>query len=103
MSEAGGKNAGNGAVNGASASPEGASGGGNGHAVPPGTTAVLVVTHGDAGDAMLGEARRLLGEHATRSIETLPTAVSESRDQIRTRIDGAVRRLDDGRGVLVLV
>jgi PTS system mannose-specific IIA component len=68
-----------------------------------GTTAVLVVTHGDAGDAMLGEARRLLGDFATRVIETLPTAVTESRDQIRTRIDGAVKRLDMGRGVLVLV
>ena len=79
-----------------------AGGGGNG-ASAAGTTAVLVVTHGDAGDAMLGEARRLLGQHATRSIETLPTTVAESRDQIRSRIDGAVRRLDDGRGVLVLV
>ena len=64
---------------------------------------MLVVTHGDAGDAMLGEARRLLGEHATRHIETLPTTVAESKDQIRGRIDSAVRRLDEGRGVLVLV
>src|SRR5436190_1629159 len=76
---------------------------GNGNGSPTVTTAVLVVTHGDAGDAMLGEARRLLGDVATRSIETLPTAVSESRDQIRLRIDAAVRRLDEGRGVLVLV
>jgi PTS system mannose-specific IIA component len=79
-------------------------GSGNGHGGSvSGTTSVLVVTHGDAGDAMLGEARRLLGQHATRGIETLPTTVAESRDQIRTRIDAAVRRLDEGRGVLVLV
>jgi PTS system mannose-specific IIA component len=29
--------------------------------------------------------------------------VTESRDAIRTRIDAAVHRLDEGRGVLVLV
>ncbi len=84
-------------------SHESGSGGNGNGAVLVGTTAVLVVTHGDAGDAMLGEARRLLGTHATRAIETLPTTVAESRDQIRTRIDSAVRRLDEGRGVLVLV
>jgi mannose/fructose-specific phosphotransferase system component IIA len=87
----------------AATSAAGGNGSGGGHALVDGTTAVLVVTHGDAGDALLNEARRLLGDFATRVIETLPTAVTESRDQIRTRIDVAVRRLDMGRGVLVLV
>lgn len=68
-----------------------------------GKTAVLVVTHGDAGVAMLGEARRLLGVDATSQIDTLPTEPGESRDVIRERIDQAVHRLDDGHGVLVLV
>jgi PTS system mannose-specific IIA component len=90
-----------GGANGTSAAASG--GNGSGHPLVDGTTAVLVVTHGDAGDAMLGEARRLLGDFATRVIETLPTAVTESRDQIRGRIDVAVKRLDMGRGVLVLV
>jgi mannose/fructose-specific phosphotransferase system component IIA len=87
----------------ASAVASGGNGAGETHVLVDGTTAVLVVTHGDAGDAMLGEARRLLGEFATRVIETLPTAVTESRDQIRMRIDVAVKRLYMGRGVLVLV
>ncbi len=68
-----------------------------------GTTAVLVVTHGDSGLAMVAEAQRLLGGDATVAMEPLPTTPGESREDIRNRIDAAVHRLDEGRGVLVLV
>jgi mannose/fructose-specific phosphotransferase system component IIA len=66
-------------------------------------TAVLVVTHGEAGTAMLAEATRLLGAPAVAGVEALGVAAGESRDEIRARMAAAVRRLDAGRGVLVLV
>ena len=66
-------------------------------------TSVLVVTHGEAGAAMLVEVARLLGEEAADAMEPLAVAPGEAREPLRARMDAAVRRLDRGRGVLVLV
>jgi len=69
----------------------------------PHKISVLVVTHGDAGVAMVTEVRRLLGESAAEGFEPLPVAAGETREQVYARIDDAVLRLDRGRGVLVIV
>jgi PTS system mannose-specific IIA component len=66
-------------------------------------TGLVIVSHGDAGTAMLAEATRLLGAEATRGMEAVPVQPGEGRDAIQTRLRAAVGRVAQGRGVLVLV
>jgi mannose/fructose-specific phosphotransferase system component IIA len=68
-----------------------------------GRTAVLIVTHGPAGADMLAEATRLIGSAAAAGMESLVVAPGDEREAIDERLRAAVARLDEGRGVLVLV
>jgi PTS system mannose-specific IIA component len=66
-------------------------------------TAVLVVTHGNAGAAMLEECRRLLGEGAIAAISCMSAVHGEPREALRARIAERVAQVDEGRGTLILV
>jgi PTS system mannose-specific IIA component len=60
----------------------------------------VVVAHGRLGEAMV-----LVIEHMLKTrqgLEGVSTAPDDSREDIRTRIAAAVRRVDRGRGVLIL-
>jgi mannose/fructose-specific phosphotransferase system component IIA len=66
-------------------------------------TAVLVVTHGDAGEAMLDEIRRLLGDGAILAMAALAVVHGQDRNELHDRIATQLGTLDEGRGTLVLV
>jgi PTS system ascorbate-specific IIA component len=66
-------------------------------------TAVLVVTHGDAGNAMVDEVKQLLGDGAAADLEAMSVAHGEPKDLVGERLTTAVERLNHGHGVLVLV
>jgi mannose PTS system EIIA component len=66
-------------------------------------TAVLVVTHGDAGTAMVVEVRTLLGGDAAADLEAMSVAHGEPKEEVSERLTTAVERMNGGHGVLVLV
>lgn len=60
----------------------------------------VVVAHGQLGEAMVQVIEHMFG--ARHGLESVVTAPSDRREDIRLRIEGAVRRVDDGQGVLIL-
>jgi mannose PTS system EIIA component len=66
-----------------------------------GPVRVLVVTHGQAGAAMLAAVRGLVGVGVGDDFEALAVGIGETRAEMAPRIREAVERLDAGGGVLV--
>jgi PTS system mannose-specific IIA component len=62
---------------------------------------ILVVTHGQAGEAMVATARRLLGPEITQGISALEIEVGEGKAHIKSRLEPAIAAADAGAGVVV--
>jgi mannose/fructose-specific phosphotransferase system component IIA len=65
-------------------------------------TGIVVVTHGDAGVAMVGEVERLLGATAIESLRAVSVQHGEPRDDVMGRLRNALGGVG-GNGALVLV
>ena len=60
----------------------------------------VVVAHGRLGEAMVQVVEHMLG--GRRGIESVSTSPDDRCEDIRARIAAAVRRVDEGAGVLIL-
>jgi PTS system mannose-specific IIA component len=60
----------------------------------------VVVAHGRLGEAMVQVVEHMLG--GRQGVEAVTTSPSDRREEIRARIEAAVRRVDGGAGVLIL-
>lgn len=61
---------------------------------------ILIVAHQDLGPALLRAAEGIVGP--LERAAALPLSYDEDPERARTRMDEALRRLDDGNGVLIL-
>lgn len=59
----------------------------------------VVVAHGRLGEAMVQVVEHMFGSR--RGIEAVSTSPDDRTEDIRTRIAAAVRRVDEGAGVLI--
>ena len=63
---------------------------------------VLIVTHGEFGDALLGTLRMIIGE--TEGILSVPLLSKDSPENLRMKIEKALAQVDPkGQGALILV
>lgn len=63
---------------------------------------VLIVTHGEFGDALLGTLRMIIGE--TEGILSVPLLSKDSPENLRLKIEKALAQVDPkGQGALILV
>jgi len=64
---------------------------------------VVIVTHCDLANELLKATRLIVGEEkAVEGMEALSVQMSEMNEELRRRIAAAVRKVDQGEGVLVL-
>jgi PTS system mannose-specific IIA component len=63
---------------------------------------VVIVTHGDAGGAMLAAVQAMLGQEQTAGMEAVSVPPREPKEAIRAKLGAAVERNDAGRGVLLV-
>ena len=64
--------------------------------------AILVVTHGESGAAMVAAARSMLGDAAIRRIFSLSVGTHEDGEIVRQRLEQAVEEAMTDAGVLIL-
>jgi PTS system mannose-specific IIA component len=63
---------------------------------------VLIVTHGEFGDALLGTLRMIIGE--TEGLLSVPLLSKDSPENLRMKIEKALAEVDPkGQGALILV
>lgn len=62
---------------------------------------IVIVTHGNSGEAMLATVARLLGDEAVDGVSALDVAVGEGKQHIKDRLGQAVAVSDRGAGVVV--
>ena len=67
-----------------------------------GPVGILVVTHGDAGSAMLRTLVGLVGEGATKGFSALTVGPSATRAAVAADVIRAIHRVDLGAGVVIL-
>jgi mannose PTS system EIIA component len=64
---------------------------------------VVIITHCELANELLRAARLIVGdENALAGVEALSVQMSEMNEELRRRIAVAVRKVDQGQGVLVL-
>ena len=62
---------------------------------------ILIVTHGEAGAAMLATLRRMLGPELTAGISVVDVGVGEDKQHIKERLSPALAAADVGGGVVI--
>ena len=62
---------------------------------------ILIVTHGQSGEAMLVTLRRMLGVDLTDGISSVDIGVGEDKQHIKERLAPAIVQADRGAGVVV--
>lgn len=61
---------------------------------------IVIVTHGDLGRELLRTAEEIVGR--SPNVEAVSVHASEQIDKARKKIEGALQRVSDGTGVLIL-
>ncbi len=62
---------------------------------------IVVVTHSQLGDALIGAAEFIIGERPA-AIESVSIDLSESADKLRAKIAQGIKKVEDKEGVLIL-
>lgn len=61
---------------------------------------ILILTHGDLARELFASAQKIAGD--LENFEALPLSWSDGVEKAHERVAGALQRLDDGAGVLIL-
>ena len=62
---------------------------------------IVIVTHGQLGDALIGAAEFIIGNRP-ESMESVSIDLSENADKLRTKIAQGIKKVEGQEGILIL-